>query len=207
MGWTGTRAVFYKNGKVDVKAEMDHAWERPTGNTIIKSSMVGSTYYAAVRARTGEVFCAVSLTSTRPADGCNLFYKDMTDKVGPCVYDCPTSILKLLTPTEHEWANEWRRKCWNIKEQKKQEKKDPNSLKNLPVGSTISFVINYSTSSGLNPGDTVTLSKFVRTSWKLTKDGGFKRVDKGYWSDGYYRWPDKMIPKEFRVEKRASVSA
>ncbi|MDN5375448.1 MAG: hypothetical protein PWQ39_488 [Thermacetogenium sp.] len=43
--------------------------------------------------------------------------------MGPYCYDCPERILKLLTPTENEWANEWRRKCWERIEAKKKRPK------------------------------------------------------------------------------------
>lgn len=74
MGWTSTDARFYTaDGKVNRKAECDalYTWEgEKTKNEVIKSSMRGSVYYAAVRTTdktTGhsEVFAAVCLTSTR----------------------------------------------------------------------------------------------------------------------------------------------
>jgi hypothetical protein len=39
--------------------------------------------------------------------------------MGPFQYDCPERILKLLTPTSNEYAQNWRNKCWeNIKRKK-----------------------------------------------------------------------------------------
>ena len=49
----------------------------------------------------------------------NFCYKDMDESMGPYYTNCPERILKLLTPTEHEYALEWRRKCWAKIEAKK----------------------------------------------------------------------------------------
>lgn len=85
--------------------------------TVLKSSMVGSTYYATAErlASNGEreVFAIVCLTFSRPAarDGYTFGYKDQTEHMGPCESDCPASILDLLTDIEGEWANNWRARC------------------------------------------------------------------------------------------------
>ena len=39
-------------------------------------------------------------------------YKDMDESMGPNYYNCPKRILDLLTPTEYEYAQEWRRLCY-----------------------------------------------------------------------------------------------
>lgn len=35
----------------------------------------------------------------------------MDETVGPRIDNCPEHILDLLTPTDQEWANEWRQRC------------------------------------------------------------------------------------------------
>ena len=85
--------------------------------TVLRSSMVGSTYYGAAAriesdgART--VFAIVCLTFSRPAarDGYTFGYKDMTEHMGPVESDCPAGILDLLTAVEGTWPNEWRTRC------------------------------------------------------------------------------------------------
>lgn len=85
--------------------------------TVLKSSMVGSTYYAAAeRIEAGgarSVFAIVCLTFSRPnaRDGQTFGYKDMTEHMGPCESDCPASILDLLTPIDGDWPNDWRGRC------------------------------------------------------------------------------------------------
>ena len=59
MGWTSYHATHYKNGMVDRKAECDSIFndvmvtrdsDIPIGKfEVLKSTMVGSTYYAAVK--------------------------------------------------------------------------------------------------------------------------------------------------------------
>ena len=207
MGWDGTYTNMYKNGKVDVKRFLDNefTWKSESGqeNTVIKSAMVGSVYYAAISVKNhpqdgDSVFCAVCLTSTKRQDGCNIFWKSMTEYDGPINYDCPIGILKLLTPTDSEWAKNWRLKCYTKIEEKKREKTNPYSLKNLPVGSQICFPINFSTTSGLKPGDYVTLEKDEQTRF-CWRNGERVGTTKQYWYDGYYRWPGKMIPADYKV--------
>ena len=46
----------------------------------------------------------------------SLTYQEVA--MGPYYYDCPKGILDLLTPTDNECANDWRRKCREKKEKK-----------------------------------------------------------------------------------------
>lgn len=123
MGWTYYNATHYKNGKVDRKAEMDDLfnWSDPDAHmscAVLKSAMVGSTYYAAVRSEnsaTGydEIAAVICLTHVDSKSYCNFGYKDMDETMGPFKYGCPKSILKLLSPTDNVTANDWRQECWN----------------------------------------------------------------------------------------------
>lgn len=40
-------------------------------------------------------------------------YKDMDESMGPCESECPERILHLLSPTDHEYALNWRQRCWD----------------------------------------------------------------------------------------------
>lgn len=173
MGWLEYRAKHYKNGKVDRKAEMDSEfnWEDESRKVeVLKSSMVGSTYYAAVKSlnKTNGYECVtatVCLTSTNAKDYFNFAYKDMDESMGPYKYDCPKGILDLLTPTESEYANEWRKKCY----EQLAKKKNPNSFGKLPVGTIIKVIMPFDTNY-FNVGQEVTLKKCNkwgsnRTEW------------------------------------------
>lgn len=183
MGWTEYHASCYRNKKIDRKAECDALFNddmvldhKVIGKfEVLKSSMVGSTYYAAVKktkfATETEpekscVFAAVCLTSTNMKDYYNFAYKDMDETCGPYNYDCPKGILDLLTPTDNEFAKNWREKCY----EKLKSKQDKNSLSKLPVGSVIKFqdgrkeIILYKHPAGY---------QFKRPFWMLTDGSGY----------------------------------
>lgn len=142
MGWTSYQADFYKKGKVDRIAEVENQlkWgeDCPNKYTVLKSALVGSTVYSAierVHKETGErqVFATIFLTSINMKDYHNFSYKDMDETCGPCHNQCPISILKLLTSTDHEWANNWRKACYEYHASKK----SPNNLNKFPIGTKI----------------------------------------------------------------------
>lgn len=158
MGWTSYHATYYKNGTVDRKAECDAYFMEGLNAgyyRIVKSALVGSVYYAAIEnlKRYGEkqpdgsrpiedvpeaersTWAAVILTSVDTRDYFNFAYKIVSEDMGPAECSCPASILSLLSPTDHEWAIEWRERCRKHIE----EKKSPNALKNLPIGAVIRF--------------------------------------------------------------------
>jgi hypothetical protein len=181
MGWTSYRATHYKKGKIDRKAECDAYFLEGLNRghfDVLKSSMVGSTYYAAIKPlkkggskdENGNyiyvdipkeeqyVFAVVFLTSTDRKDYFNFSYKDMSEDMGPYQCDCPKGILDLLTPTENEMANEWRKMCYQNHEEKKKNKTNVNSLNKLPIGSVIKVTMPCRTRL-YNEGDVVTLTK------------------------------------------------
>lgn len=202
MGWTSYHATHYKNGKVDRKAECDAMFNSDAVSwnedhkvigryEVLKSSMIGSTYYAAVKKTifaTEEkpeninVFAMVCLTNTDAEDHFNFAYKDMDESCGPYKYDCPKGILDLLTPTESEFANEWRNRC----RENLEKKKDKNSLSKLPIGSEIKFT--------LHDGRECIAFKhppayqFKRPFWKIKNDYGYIKT--------------KNIPENYEIIKR-----
>ena len=190
MGWTSYRATHYKNGKVDRKAECDNLFccdmvSRENREVIgkyevVKSAMVGSTYYAAVKVtkfatefkpEQSDVWAAVVLTSVDSKDHFNFSYKDMDETCGPYKYDCPKGILDLLTPTDNEYANNWRAKC----REQLEKKKNPNSLGKLPIGTVIQVTMPFNTKF-FREGDVIQLHKDEnfgsnRTSWFVVNRG------------------------------------
>ena len=184
MGWTSYHATHYDyKGRVDRIAEVRGLLTEDGRNGIwnpLKVSAVGSTVYAAVERikPDGEryVFGAVFLTSTDMSDYFNFSYKDMDETCGPCERDCPVSILNLLTPTDHEYANEWRKDCRENAAKKAAKRKDPNSLSNLPFGSVIEMPYWK--------GGTKLLTKRQAYSPKVI------------WTDGQYRYTPKTIEQQ-----------
>jgi hypothetical protein len=110
MGW-----LFSTNFNPDRRAELDKQLNRRTENSeyrVLKSAMVGATYYAAVevtRGDTREVIAVVILTEASRDGGWG--YKDMDETMGPYEARCPAGILNLLTPTDNKTALEWRQRC------------------------------------------------------------------------------------------------
>ncbi len=151
MGWTSYHANYYKNGRIDRKAECDAMWNNSLDNgrfKVLKSAMVGSVYYAAIQivkeknenneyvevsAEKRRTIGVVFLTQTDMRNYYNFYYKDMEETMGPGYYDCPKGILDLLTPTDSEYALEWRKKCRENIEKKKK----GNSLAKLPYGTKV----------------------------------------------------------------------
>lgn len=186
MGWDYGMAKHYrKDGSIDRKAECDsaHTWnEESSSARILRSSMVGSTYYAAVERlnkKTGEkrVIGVVCLTRVDRGD---FGMKSMSETMGPCESDCPKSILDLLSPTDDEWALEWRDRC----RKRAAERKSKPTLGKLPIGSIIEFERN---------GTTIRLKKqapayqFKTPWWMLVSATEFK-----YWQKRY-------IPSDYHV--------
>lgn len=168
MGWTSYHASHYKyvQGKriIDRKAECDAYFMEGLNRgyyNVLKSAMVGSTYYAAVQAlkrcagkdesenyiyedipeNEREAFAVVFLTSTDMKDHFNFSYKDMDESMGPYKYDCPKGILDLLSPTTNEYALKWRQLCY----ENHAKKKNPNTLNKLPVGTSIKVTLPFDT--------------------------------------------------------------
>ena len=145
MGWLCSySASYWKNvgGRevVDRQKECDRicTWESTVDGKVVsrhrvlKSAMVGSTYYAAVttekEGQPTKVWAAVFLTCGKGKDGTVWGYKDMDETMGPCQTKCPPSILALLTPTDEKWALEWREKCRQYAASKADERKHPKPL-------------------------------------------------------------------------------
>ena len=146
MGWvTSFHATEwkYQGGRrvVDRRKECDRllTWDNRdkdgkliTSNRVLKSAMVGSTYYAAVEKKTADgstdVWAAIFLTCGKGRDGTVWGYKDMEESSMPYYFDCPSGILSLLTPTDDKRANEWREKCRERLRKKAEERKNPPKL-------------------------------------------------------------------------------
>lgn len=196
MGWVSYHVeTDIKNGKsfFDRKEECDLVLIRTVeeGSKILKSAMVGSTYYAAVQTPKSDgackVWAAIFLTSFNRSSVDNFAYKDMDETMGLSTQycKCPVSILKLLTETTNEAAVEWRKKCRDYHESLKIKSR----LKRLPLGSRITF-INRREFQGtvIQPGQRIYLTK--------CKGRNGKRM---YWTDGRYRWRIAYIPSDYEL--------
>lgn len=108
MGWT-----YLRKDEDTTAAEFLRKEFTSTNCEVLDVAVKLRTAYAACRnTKTGEVFALVVLLDYRPKDYYNFGYKDMDETMGPYECDCPERILKLLTPTDHEYALGWRERCW-----------------------------------------------------------------------------------------------
>ena len=200
MGWTSYHAKYYKDGRVDRKAECDAYWEKGLNAghyQVVRSAMYGSVYYAAVRSLVQRVddhfeplpeeeqtvFGVVFLTKTQMRDYDNFSYKSMDETYNPVYYDCPVRILKLLSPTDNPSALEWREKC----KLKYQSKNDPCSLDKLPAGTRIRFKLQCNSRAGK------TGAPVICTKIKLSEHSI------GIWYGAGFRWPKASIPKDYEI--------
>lgn len=61
----------------------------------------------------------------------------MDETCGPYECSCPKRILDKPSPTDNEYAKEWRKNCRDRIEKNKKIKKDIKQLKQLPIGTKI----------------------------------------------------------------------
>jgi hypothetical protein len=125
MGWLYTNV-----GKGQAGAYFKDAFKGETDQVkieVIQGAFVGwKEYYCAVKRThkdTGEsyVFAVACMVNYCPKSYHNFGYKDMDESMGPYMYNCPESILKLLTPSEEmarisgsksTTSKAWRIACW-----------------------------------------------------------------------------------------------
>lgn len=170
MGWV---TYYVPENEIDRLAECRKIFGRePSWATIIKDALVGEVYYAAMRStRTGKVWALVVLTNV---ENYEFGYKDMDETVGPCYYDCPNSILNLLSPTDSDYAKEWRAKCRANKHKRKPSKqKDPQDALRKYLG--------YEFSSGPYTGEDYKTfqNKYINYLRKLCRENGWELTNVG----------------------------
>lgn len=77
-------------------------------------------YYAVEEVKTGDVFAVVALGRKTRGE---VSIKLVDEGMGPFHWDCPASILNLLSPTTSEYALKWRDECRTQIELKKAQPK------------------------------------------------------------------------------------
>ena len=134
MGWINEMDFSGKYVSTKNRKEyIDKLWNNDKKFQVLKSSMVGTTYYAAVaeldqQQEVKQVFATTALTSYEDRE---FSYKEMNEHAIPVCCDCPVGILKLLTPTDDQNANQWRKNCATYRRAKqllKQAEKNGNMI-------------------------------------------------------------------------------
>lgn len=185
MGWTYT----CENIGRDRRAWLDWHYTRGSTNrkwNVLKSALVGTTYYAAVRleepGHATIVFGLVVLTDAKrkASDNYTFGWKDMDETMGPYHCEAPAAILDLLTPTTNKNALRWRTDCRrNLLNASRQRK--GRSAKPQP-GVRIRFLEPLAFSDGLSLEEFV-VTVVKRKSRNLTvyrsvKTGGLYRIER-----------------------------
>lgn len=168
--------------------------EKTGTSEVLKSSMVGNVYYAAIKEtrfatdtkpETSKIFAVVCLTSVDNKDYFNFSYKDMDESCGPYEHKCPIGILKLLPETNDEWALEWREKCLEYHKRKA----NKLNLAGLKVGSKISY-FRYNPEV---PGNTEEVI--------LVKHAPSYQFTRSFWmnEEAHVYVPSRRIPDDYKV--------
>lgn len=140
MGWDYQHVTQPINRVELIKKE--YTWETETKRyTPIKGVCVNQVVYLAVeetnkQSEEKNVFAIVAPTRVT-RDYFNFGFKSISEDCGPYFYDCPASILDLLTPTTSDYANKWREECRQQYQKKIDQKKGAINLSKCELGTKI----------------------------------------------------------------------
>lgn len=146
---------FQEGSKLTFKQELDshytfHSYDEHWNAiwcNVVKSVIVGTVYYAAVKVEEFEtilkdnrtkkkktqIIAVVGKVYKRKSDEFDYFVEFLEESQYPQYFDCPECILNLLTETDDKWALQWRFRC----RETLMFKYNTPSLKDLPYGSII----------------------------------------------------------------------
>jgi hypothetical protein len=85
--------------------------DREIGSSVVKSAVKRNVYYAAVRVDAENENQIVAVVIPFSVSRGDISFKTMDESMGPHFYDCPESILSLLTAPVNSYASSWREKC------------------------------------------------------------------------------------------------
>jgi hypothetical protein len=132
MGW-----LFYH--RPPGQSDRDHfAPKLGDKREIVACATVHNVFYAAVRdleddyRKPGEVWAFIALLRRQRGEF-NFGYKDMSETMGPVECNAPARVLDALTPTDNEYALEWREECRkNLAKAEERKKVRRGSIIELP---------------------------------------------------------------------------
>lgn len=176
MGWLW----FEKPSNIKEYFREQTEWENESiALTVLDSAIVHfNEYYAAVERidkTTGkrDVFAMVCMLAYDHSQFYNFGYKDMDETCGPNQTECPKRILKLLTPTDHEYARNWRAACWERHERRGK----ANGLKH---GQLVKFKWPMKFTDGREHSELYVVKTGRRTSFSIYPSAyGDYKIDKG----------------------------
>lgn len=109
MGWIAYHRPDGENDREQFQRELF----TNTDDEIVKCASKNNVFYAAVRTEsTGEVRALVVLMRHVSGErNFNFNYKDLEESAGPVAAEAPAEVLDALTPTDNEYALDWRKRC------------------------------------------------------------------------------------------------
>lgn len=136
MGWIFTYKAPGQSIEDFFKHRFDCVNEHGSRKILATSARLNVAYMAVElipKGKEREVFGLVCIIKRAPSDpSYNFGYKDVDESDGPFHTECPAKILDLLTPTDNEYALEWRKRCReNIEKAEK--------AKQIKVGDVVEF--------------------------------------------------------------------
>lgn len=108
MGWDGVK-INKSLTKKEIKAYLDDLYE-PLDSEMVYDVWYGAVPYQKNKKSKIEVFGLVVFISIDKKEKI-LWTKEVSEDMGPCSFDCPERIIKLLTPTKDEFSNSCRETC------------------------------------------------------------------------------------------------
>lgn len=124
MGWDGI-LISEPHKTVSEKLAVYFKYHGFCENEVVKATIKNGVVYGAIRnLKTGNVWAMISLLKFRK-DGwqTEMLAKNMSEDMMPYYFDCPKSILDLLTNTDNENSLKWREKCREQLEKAKEKAK------------------------------------------------------------------------------------
>ncbi|MCR4425059.1 MAG: hypothetical protein NUW23_02560 [Firmicutes bacterium] len=123
MGWTVTHKTPGTSVRSFFENQFNTDWpDGRVGRVIDCATFLHEAYiafeqiYPDGRREVGAVVCLLK----RWGDPYyNFGYKDMSEDMGPSACNCPERILNLLTPTDNKTSLEWRERCWQNVERRR----------------------------------------------------------------------------------------
>lgn len=142
MGWLFRMEDIHNYTRLQlVIDQVNYSCEQYT-DKVVYGKQYGAVCYLAVKTTnhvTGESRTSgvVVLTSIRKNDTHNFGTKFISEGMGPHYYRAPKRLINMLSPTDSEFANEWRRQCLENVGKSTRRSKDAALLRSLPEGTII----------------------------------------------------------------------
>lgn len=175
MGWTGVPTYGQKITNSFIRKNIEDTWKDNLGRThSIEVSSIKASNAWGYHSIDGKPDSIYSILISRRKDW--LYFKDISEEMGPCQYDCPEYILKKVPDPKSGYSTEWRKKMSDISKKRKERSL---ALKSLEVGDFIKFHDNngeYKVAQ-INRSSFIVIGKYDGTVYKVSKSRFKEKVE------------------------------